>query len=1081
MSPSSRLRASAIAGIAVLAGSLLALVTPTAASAATGGAGASLPYLEIQAEAAATNGTAIGPSYAQGNLAEEASGRKAVTLSGQGKYVEFTLAAPANSVVIRYSIPDTSGGSVYSAPLSLYVGGTRQTDLSLTNAYSWYYGSYPFNNSPGSGHPMHFYDEVHRLLPQTYAAGTKVRVQVDSNSTAASYTIDLADFELVAPAGTQPANSISVTSYGADATGAADSSSAFTQAIAASAGRTVWIPSGTFRVNQHIIVNNVTIKGAGMWYSTVTGNGVGFYGNYAPNPSSNVHLSDFAIFGNVQERNDADQVNGLGGAMSSSSATNLWIEHTKVGAWMDGPFTGLTLSGLRIRNQTADGVNFHNGVTNSTVTNSDLRNLGDDGLATWAEQNADVNDTFSNNTVQLPILANGIAIYGGHDNFVTGNRVVDAGLNQGGGIHVAQRFASTPLGKTTVANNTIIRSGDLDPNWQFGVGALWFDARDGTMAGDVEVSNIVIQQSPYEAIQFVSGSNITNVHITDVRIDGTGTFAIQKQVAGSATFTNVVATGIGGPAAIYDCGVGFAINDGGGNSGWSTTYCGPWPTPNFPPDGSTPPPTGPSLGFTPGSIAFGSINVGSTSASQTATLKNTGTAVATITSITKSGDFAQTNTCGASLAVNASCTVTVTFTPTAGGTRTGSVTVANNGTTATLSLSGTGADSSTNLALGKPATASSGPAPYVASNVTDGNTSSYWESNSNSFPQWVQVDLGALTSVNKVTLNLPPATSWATRTETLSVQGSTNGTSFANLVSSSGAVFNPANGNAVSFTFTASNQRYVRVNITGNTGWPAGQLSELQVFGGGSTPPPATPLLSVTPGSLTFAGTNVGATSGTQSATLTNTGTATATISSVAKTGDFAQTNTCGASLAAGASCSITVSFTPTAAGTRSGAVTVTSNATGSPTTLSLSGTGVVGTTNLALGKPATASSAVAPYSASNVTDGNADTYWESANSAFPQWVQVDLGAATSVSKVTLRLPPATAWATRTQTLSVLGSTNGSTWSTLSGSAGYSFNPSSSNTVTITFTGSSQRFLRLNFTSNTGWPAGQLSEFQIFQ
>ncbi len=1081
MSPSSRLRAGAIAGIAVLTGSLLALVTPTTAFAATGGAGASLPYVEIQAEAAATNGTAIGPSYAQGNLAAEASGRKAVTLSGQGKYVEFTLTAPANSVVIRYSIPDTSGGSVYSAPLSLYVGGTRQTDLSLTNAYSWYYGSYPFNNSPGSGHPMHFYDEVHRLLPQTYSAGTKVRVQVDSNSSAASYTIDLADFELVAPAGTQPANSISVTSYGADATGAADSSSAFTQAVAASAGRTVWIPSGTFRVNQHIIVNNVTIKGAGMWYSTVTGNGVGFYGNYAPNPSSNVHLSDFAIFGNVQERNDADQVNGLGGAMSSSSATNLWIEHTKVGAWMDGPFTGLTLSGLRIRNQTADGVNFHNGVTNSTVTNSDLRNLGDDGLATWAEQNADVNDTFSNNTVQLPILANGIAIYGGHDNFVTGNRVVDAGLNQGGGIHVAQRFASTPLGKTTVANNTIIRSGDLDPNWQFGVGALWFDARDGTMAGDVEVSNIVIQQSPYEAIQFVSGSNITNVHISDVRIDGTGTFAIQKQVAGSATFTNVVASGIGGPAAIYDCGVGFAINDGGGNSGWTTTYCGPWPTPNFPPDGSTPPPTGPSLGFTPGSIAFGSINVGSTSASQTATLKNTGTAAATIASITKTGDFAQTNTCGTSLAVNASCTVTVTFTPTAGGTRSGSVTVANNGTTATLSLNGTGADSSTNLALGKPATASSGPAPYVASNVTDGNASSYWESNSNSFPQWVQVDLGALTSVNKVTLNLPPATSWATRTETLSVQGSTNGTSFANLVSSSGAVFNPANGNAVSFTFTASNQRYVRVNVTGNTGWPAGQLSELQVFGGGSTPPPATPLLSVTPGSLTFGNTNVGATSGTQSATLTNTGTATATISSVAKTGDFAQTNTCGASLAAGASCSITVSFTPTAAGTRSGAVTVTSNATGSPTTLSLSGTGVVGTTNLALGKPATASSVVAPYSASNVTDGNADTYWESANSVFPQWVQVDLGAATSVSKVTLRLPPATAWATRTQTLSVLGSTNGSTWSTLTGSAGYSFNPSSGNTVTITFTGSSQRFLRLNFTGNTGWPAGQLSEFQIFQ
>ena len=59
------------------------------------------------------------------------------------------------------------------------------------------------------------------------------------------------------------------------------------------------------------------------------------------------------------------------------------------------------------------------------------------------------------------------------------------------------------------------------------------------------------------------------------------------------------------------------------------------------------------------------------------------------------------------------------------------------------------------------------------------------------------------------------------------------------------------------------------------------------------------------------------------------------------------------------------------------------------------------------------------------MTDGNADTYWESANGAFPQWVQVDLGAATSIGRVALKLPPAAAWATRTQTLSVQTSTNG--------------------------------------------------------
>ncbi|MCU1470038.1 MAG: coagulation factor 5/8 type domain protein [Glaciihabitans sp.] len=1080
-----RRRTALFAAVVLAAGTAIAVGFPSAAQAATGGSGATLPYVEQQAEAAATNGTIIGPSYTQGQLADEASDRKAVTLSGQGKYVEFTLTQPTNSIDVRYSIPDTSGGSVYTAPLSLYVGGTKQADLSLTNAYSWYYSSYPFSNSPSGGLPQHFYDEVHRLLGATYPAGTKIRLQVDAGDTASTYTIDLADFEQVGAAGTQPAGSTSVVTYGADPTGAADSTSAFQQAVNAAAGGTVWIPAGTFKVTQHIIVNNVTVTGAGMWYSTVSGDGVGFYGNYAPNPSSNVHLSNFAIVGNVQERNDGAQVNGIGGAMSNSTVSNIWIEHEKVGAWMDGPMDNLKFNGMRIRDTTADGVNFHDGVTNSSVTNSDLRTLGDDGLATWSDTNADANDSFSNDTVQLNQLGNGIAIYGGHDNTVSGNLVVDDGINQGGGIHVAQRFASTTLGKTTVSGNTIIRSGDLDPNWQFGVGALWFDARDAAMAGDVEVSNTIIQQSPFEAVQFVSGSSITNVHLTDVKISGTGTFAVQKQVGGSATFTNVVATGVNGPAGTYDCGVGFTINDGGGNSGYSTTYCGPWPTPVYPPDGGTPPPpTGPDLEFTPSSLTFGNVNVGSSSASQAATLTNQGTATATISGITKSGDYSQTNNCGTSLAVGATCTVTATFTPTASGARSGQVSVASNAANspATLALSGSGVDSTTNLAAGRPATSSSSNSSYVASNVTDGNTSSYWESANGAFPQWAQVDLGASTSVNKVTLNLPPATAWSTRTQTLSVQGSTDGSSFSNLVGSSTYTFDPATGNTVTIPFTAANARYVRINITANSGWAAGQLSELQVFGGGgTTPPPTNAILGFTPGSLAFGSVNVGTSSATQASVLKNTGTATATISSIAASGDFSQTNNCGSSLAVGASCTVTAKFTPSTPGGKSGNVTVTSNATGSPTVLALSGTGASTTpANLAAGKTATSSSSTDVYVASNVTDSSTSSYWESANNVFPQWVQVDLGAATGVSKITLDLPPATSWATRSQTLSVQGSTDGSTFTTLVGSASYTFNPATGNTVTITFTSASERYVRLNITANTGWPAGQISDFQIY-
>src|SRR6266700_528509 len=127
-------RVVALGGSAALlaAGSALALAAPpalalaappaaaaaatstAAAAAATGGSGASLPYAEVQAENSATNAAIIGPSYTQGQLADEASGRKAVTLTGTGEYVTFTTPVATNSIDFRYSIPDTSDGSVYN-------------------------------------------------------------------------------------------------------------------------------------------------------------------------------------------------------------------------------------------------------------------------------------------------------------------------------------------------------------------------------------------------------------------------------------------------------------------------------------------------------------------------------------------------------------------------------------------------------------------------------------------------------------------------------------------------------------------------------------------------------------------------------------------------------------------------------------------------------------------------------------------------------------------------------------------------------------------------------------------------------
>ena len=88
--------------------------------------------------------------------------------------------------------------------------------------------------------------------------------------------------------------------------------------------------------------------------------GVGFYGKYAADGGSrNVHLSNFAIEGDVRERIDTDQVNGIGGALSDSTIDGLYIHHTKVGIWLDGPMNNVTISNTVIADQIADGINFH--------------------------------------------------------------------------------------------------------------------------------------------------------------------------------------------------------------------------------------------------------------------------------------------------------------------------------------------------------------------------------------------------------------------------------------------------------------------------------------------------------------------------------------------------------------------------------------------------------------------------------------------------------------------------------------------------------------------------------------------------
>ncbi len=594
------------------------------------GRGADVAFVEQEAENASTNGAIIGPDRTAYTLPAEASGRAAVKLT-PGQFVEFTLPEAANAITVRYSIPDAPNGGGITAPLNVTVNGGHRKTMTLTSQYAWLYNQYPFTNDPNADllhpdwwitecacvpafttpfptitkpfRPMHFYDEQRLLLGRTYRAGDKIRLTAPAGSNAEWTVIDLLDSELVGRPHVR-LKAANVLAFGADPFGRRDSAGAIDRAIAFAQRHDlrVYIPPGTYQVNRHIIVDDVTIEGAGNWYTVIKGKevaletpapdgsvhtGVGFYGKDASaGGSRNVHLSGFTIEGDVRERIDTDQVNGIGGAMSDSTINGLYIRHTKVGLWFDGPMTNVKVTNNIIVDQIADALNFHIGVTDSVVSNNFVRNTGDDGLAMWSEKSANARNTFDHNTVQTPTLANGIAIYGGTDNTVSNNLVADP-IREGSGIHAGSRFGAEAFaGKLNITNNTVARAGTYELNWNIGLGAIWIYALDKSIDADIQVVGDHYLDNTYNAIMLVSDFpvkdlySITNVHFKDIRVDGAGTSVVSGRVAGGASFQNVDVRNIGwtgvnncGSFHFLPTGSEFSLTDLGGNDG---TDNNPW-------------------------------------------------------------------------------------------------------------------------------------------------------------------------------------------------------------------------------------------------------------------------------------------------------------------------------------------------------------------------------------------------------------------------------------------------------------------------------------------------------------------------
>jgi Beta-propeller repeat/Abnormal spindle-like microcephaly-assoc'd, ASPM-SPD-2-Hydin len=307
----------------------------------------------------------------------------------------------------------------------------------------------------------------------------------------------------------------------------------------------------------------------------------------------------------------------------------------------------------------------------------------------------------------------------------------------------------------------------------------------------------------------------------------------------------------------------------------------------------------PAVALSPASLQYASQAVGSSSQSQTVLLRDMGSSPLSISSITTIGDFAETDSCQTSVPAASSCTFSVTFTPTAVGPHSGSILIQDDaaGSPHVINLSGSGSG----------AVAALNPASLAFS------------------PQ----SLGISSASQTVTLI-------NTGNATLNVSNIQIAGDFAEINNCPSALApNSSCTLNVTFTPTVTGSRSGALTLSDNS---QGSPQTVSLAGTGSAA--SAPIATVTPTSLAFPGQQVGISSAARTITLTNNGNAALNINTIQSTGDYAQTNTCPTAIAASSSCTISITFTPTASGMRNGTLTINDNALGTPQMVGLSGAG---------------------------------------------------------------------------------------------------------------------------------------------
>lgn len=307
------------------------------------------------------------------------------------------------------------------------------------------------------------------------------------------------------------------------------------------------------------------------------------------------------------------------------------------------------------------------------------------------------------------------------------------------------------------------------------------------------------------------------------------------------------------------------------------------------------PNSAPAFTASPALLQYSVQQVGTTSSPQTVLLRNMGSSPLLISSISVNGDFAETDDCGSSVPAAASCSFSVTFTPTGAWTRPGAIQVQDDAT---------GSPHLINLAgIGSGGMAGFAPASVIFPTQPVGTSS--------------PAQTVSLTNSGNAPLNIS------------SIQASgdyaQSNTCPATLAPSLGCTI------GITFTPTASGTRSGTLTVNDDA---YGSPQIVNLAGTGST------TANLTPTSLIFSSQPLGSSSLAQSVTLSNSGKGALNIIRVQSTGDYAQSSTCPATLPPSSNCTIRITFTPTVSGMRNGTLTISDDAQGNPQAMNLTGVG---------------------------------------------------------------------------------------------------------------------------------------------